>query len=283
MYIIEKYRQKKHVLSFEVFPPKKNVSVETMVPALSQIAELKPDFISVTCGAGGSGNTNNTLGVATMIQDKLGIDAMAHLTCISSTKTEMEEQVTRLTRNSVNNVLALRGDLPKDGNIAHDYRYAKDLIAELKERPLCVAATCYPEGHVDCLNLEENITHLKEKQEAGAQFFISQLFFDNRPFLEFWEQAQKQGVTAPISAGIMPMLAASQVKKMIFMCGASLPSAMVKILFKYQDDNLSIEKAGIEYAINQIEDLKRHGVNGIHIYTMNRPVVAKQLMEAARS
>lgn len=283
MFISDIYDNKKCVVSLEVFPPKKQGGMEAITEVMEQICQLDADYISVTCGAGGS-QGDNTLGLASMIKNKFQVEAMAHMTCITSTKAEMEQKVKGFKENNISNILALRGDTPKDGReIASDYHFAKDLITDLDSLGFCVAATCYPEGHISCHDLESNIEHTLQKEQAGAKFLISQLFFDNRPFYDFLDMASKKGISIPISAGIMPMMSEQQVKNMIFMCGASLPSEMVKLLYRFQGDPESLLEAGMEYAQKQIEDLRHHRVEGIHIYTMNRPQIAKRLIEVAKN
>ena len=181
------------------------------------------------------------------------------------------------------NILALRGDLPagatEDDKPASDYAYARDLIPELVDAGFCVGAAAYPEGHIACEDLNLSVEHLKQKQDAGASFFVTQLFFDNECFYRFRELADKAGITVPITAGIMPFMGKSQISRMVFMCGASLPSPVIKILAKYENDPESLQAAGVDYAARQLCDLKEHGADGLHLYTMNRPAIAATIME----
>ncbi len=271
--------------SFEMFPPKGELTLDRAREVAGGLAELKPSFISVTCSAGGSGNGATTAPIAGMIADELDTPAVAHLTCVGRTREDVAEKIAEYRAAGVENVLALRGDLPKteDGSVpASDYAYAKDLIPELVEAGFCVGAAAYPEGHITCDNLELSVQHLKQKQDAGASFFVTQLFFDNECFYRFRELADCAGITVPITAGIMPFMGKSQISRMVFMCGASLPSPVIKILAKYEDDPESLKAAGVEYAASQLEDLKAHGAEGLHLYTMNRPSIAATIAERLR-
>lgn len=278
------YQQKKPVVSLEFFPPKKETGIETIYQTLEAFKGVRPDFISVTYGAAGSKSDNKTLELASIIKNKYGIEPLHHLSCVANTKEEMQRLLTEIKGAGIENILALRGDIPVEAEVfPKDFRYAKDLIASIKETShFSVGAACYPEGHIDQLTGSENIDYLKEKMDAGADFFISQLFFNNDVFYRLVEAANKGQVFAPISAGIMPILSRGQVEKMIFMCGTSLPSELIKIIHKYQDSVEDLQKAGLEYALNQMEDLLKHGVDGIHVYAMNRPVVAKEAMALLR-
>lgn len=271
--------------SFEMFPPKGELTLDRAREVAGGLAELKPSFISVTCSAGGSGNGATTAPIAGMIADELDTPAVAHLTCVGRTREDVAEKIAEYRAAGVENVLALRGDLPKteDGSVpASDYAYAKDLIPELVEAGFCVGAAAYPEGHITCDSLELSVQHLKQKQDAGASFFVTQLFFDNECFYRFRELADRAGITVPITAGIMPFMGKSQISRMVFMCGASLPSPVIKILAKYEDDPESLKAAGVEYAASQLEDLKAHGAEGLHLYTMNRPSIAATIAERLR-
>ncbi len=284
MKIIEKYKQGGTVLSFEIFPPKKDDDMNTLTPVLSALAAQKPDFISVTCGAGGTGGRNKTVAVAEILKKEHGIEPMAHLTCITSNREEIANSLAETERAGIDNILALRGDIPQGFNTANtQYRYAKELIADIKAQSnVCAAAAAYPEGHIDCENEMRNIEHLKEKQNAGAEFFVTQLFFDNEYFFRFRDAAVKAGITTPISAGVMPMMSKAQISRMIFLCGASLPSKMIKLLHKYENDAEGLLQAGMEYAGDQIEGLIHAGVDGVHMYSMNKPQIAEYCMGRAR-
>lgn len=284
MKIKDLYQKEKTVVSFELFPPKKEGAIDTIYETLAELKDVKPDFISVTYGAGGSKTSNKTLEIASIIKNEYGIEPLHHLTCIADTKSEVDGLLNSMAAEGVENVLALRGDLPKNNQDgASDFTYAKDLIASIKRSTdFCVGAACYPEGHIDQLASKENVEHLRQKEAAGADFFISQLFFDNDAFYRLVESARKAHIAAPISAGIMPILSRSQVQNMIFMCGASLPSKLIKLIHKYEDSIEDLRKAGLEYAMEQVEDLVAHGVDGVHIYAMNRAIVAKTAMKKLR-
>ncbi|MDR2712195.1 MAG: methylenetetrahydrofolate reductase [Clostridiales bacterium] len=286
MTIKDLYRQKQPLFSLEVFPPKKesDSDIGALYGTLGQIAGLSPDFISVTCGAGGIGGKNNTIGIADYIQSRLTVPALAHLTCITATHSDLEAAVGEMSACNVGNVLALRGDIPPGGQLpaSPGYRYAGELIRDLRKRKkdLCIGAACYPEGHIDCSEIDIDIEHLRRKEEAGADFLISQLFFENEIFYSFLERVRAAGITLPISAGVMPILSRSQIQRMIFLCGASLPSRIIKILHKYEHDPADLRAAGIEYAAAQASELAGLGADGVHIYTMNRPEIAEACAKA---
>lgn len=281
MKISEIYKQQNQPKSFEIFPPKGDLSVDTAKDTVSELKSLNPAFISVTYSAGGSGNSFKTAELASMIKNDYGVESVAHLTCINSTKQDVLNTVKTLKTNNIENVLALRGDVV-EGSKAHDFKYATDLIPVLKEHGFCVGGACYPEGHVACKSLEDDINHLCEKETLGADFFLSQLFFDNDAFFKFLEKARKRGVTKPIEAGVMPILSKSQITRMIFMCGASLPAHIIRLLNKYESSPEDLEKAGIFAALEQIEGLLSGGVDGVHIYTMNKPNIAKTIMNGLK-
>ncbi len=273
-------------VSFEMFPPKGELTLERAREVAAQFATDGPDFISVTYSAGGSGNSAATARIASMISTEFGIPSVAHLTCISLTHDTLAEKISEFRAAGVENVLALRGDLPagmseaEAGDIA--FPYAKDLIPALVDAGFCVGGAAYPEGHLTCDDLPTSVKHLKQKQDAGAGFFVTQLFFDNDYFYRFLELADAAGITVPITAGIMPFMSKQQITRMVFTCAASLPSPVIKILARYEDDPESLRQAGIEYACRQLEDLKAHGAEGLHVYTMNRPDVARACMSALR-
>ncbi|MDR2736347.1 MAG: methylenetetrahydrofolate reductase [Gracilibacteraceae bacterium] len=290
MPIKDLYQPSRPVISFEIFPPKKDAAVESIYAPLSQMAALRPDFISVTYGAGGSGSVNRTTQVAAHIRRQYGITVLAHLTCQGADHAKILETLRQLRAEDIHDILALRGDrepshcphptshLPLPA--AH-FRYAEDLIRDIREQgDFCIGAACYPEGHIECDDLALDIARLRRKQEAGADFLITQLFYDNDIFYRFLDKARRSGVTLPISAGVMPILGQAQIERMIFLCGASLPSVIVKILHKYADSPEDLRQAGIEYAAKQINGLLEHGADGVHIYTMNKPEIAEQCMKS---
>lgn len=269
-------------ISFEMFPPKGELTLERAREAARELCVCGPDFISVTCSAGGTGNSEATADIASMISREFGVSSVAHLTGIGLTRTDLATRIEAYRAAGVENVLALRGDLPRDLPEAPqgDFAYAAQIIPTLVDAGFCVGAAAYPEGHIACDDLAESVRHLRLKQDAGASFFVTQLFFDNDLYYRFRELADAAGITVPITCGIMPFMSKQQVTRMVFMCGASLPSPVIKILARFEDDRESLMRAGIDYACRQLEDLVGHGVDGVHVYTMNRPEVARAAMDA---
>ena len=265
-------------LSFEIFPPRGDLTEVEARRVAGELAELDPAFISVTYSAGGSGNSGATTKVASLIQNELGVPSVAHLTCQGLTRAMLEEKIAEMRAAGIKNVLALRGD-PRPDAPQGDFAYAADVIPVLREAGFCVGAAAYPEGHVTCTSLEDDIAHLREKQDAGAQFLVTQLFFDNEDFFRFRDLAARAGITAPITCGIMPFMSKNQVSRMIFMCGASLPSPIIRLLNRYEGDDEALRRAGIEYAAAQLRGLRDAGADGLHVYTMNKPAVARAICE----
>lgn len=284
--MIGKHNNKKPALSFEVFPPKKDGEFEAAFAVLDQLGALSPDFISVTYGAGGS-NSKKTVEIASYIQNTLNIPALAHVTCVGNRAADVLETINSLKANNVNNILALRGDRPKDMTDeqfnSREFAHASDMIRYLKEHTdMNIAGACYPEKHFESFSMESDLKHLKVKQDAGADLLITQLFFDNDYFYTFREKADKKGITIPIHAGIMPITTAKQIGTTVSLSGSSVPKAMADIIAKYADSPEDMRKAGIDYAIRQIQDLLENNVDGVHIYTMNKPKMAGEIMEAIR-
>ena len=269
----------KQSFSFEIFPPKGDLPVDQATEIAHELADCHPDWISVTFSAGGSGNSSATAAIAGRIQSAGKTNALAHLTCMGSTKADVDAYIAQLKELGVENVLALRGD-HGPGREIRDFAYAKDLIAYLKDSGLCIGAACYPEGHVECQDFTASIEHLKQKQDAGADFLVSQLFFDNEYFYRFREACDRARVKLPISVGIMPFTSVKQIQRMSFTCGASIPSAVIKRLVAAGDDSEAQRQAGVEYACEQLVDLAANGVDGLHIYTMTRPSVAEAVHDA---
>ena len=265
-------------LSFEIFPPRGDLTEVEARRVAGELVELNPAFISVTYSAGGSGNSGATTTVASLIQNELGVPSVAHLTCQGLTRAMLEEKIAEMRAAGIKNVLALRGD-PRPDAPQGDVAYAADVIPVLREAGFCVGAAAYPEGHVTCTSLEDDIAHLREKQDAGAQFLVTQLFFDNEDFFRFRDLAARAGITAPITCGIMPFMSKNQVSRMIFMCGASLPSPIIRLLNRYEGDDEALRRAGIEYAAAQLRGLRDAGADGLHVYTMNKPAVARAICE----
>lgn len=273
-------------LSFEVFPPKKDGEFEAAYEVLDELGKLNPDFISVTYGAGGS-RSKKTVDIALYIQNTLHIDALAHMTCVGCKREDLLKVCDDLKNNGIKHVLALRGDRPKDMTDEQynlrDFTYASDMVQFLKANTnLQIAGACYPEKHYECFSQETDLLHLKEKQDAGASFLITQLFFDNDAFYRFREKAVSKQITLPICAGIMPITSAKQLGTTISLSGSSVPKALADIIATYGDSPEDMYKAGLDYAIRQIQDLQLNGIDGIHIYTMNKPNVARTIMEAIR-
>ena len=267
---------RKQTFSYEIFPPRGDLSVETALGLATELAQLGPDWISVTFSAGGTGSSANTAAIAGNIERAASTTALAHLTCLGSTKDDVDAYVQSLVDSGVRNVLALRGDRAP-GREAIDFEYASDLIAYLKRTApdICVGAACYPEGHVEARNFSADIEALKAKQDAGADFLVTQLFFDNELFYRFREACVRARVKLPISVGIMPFTSTAQIQRMAFTCGATIPAAVIRRLVAAGDDREAQAHAGIDYACEQLRDLARNGVDGLHIYCMNRPQVAR--------
>ena len=267
--------------SFEIFPPKGEMPLETAYAVASEMAADRPDWISVTYSAGGSGNSANTVPIAASIERDLGVTALAHLTCLGSSCADVDAYVAALEDAGIENVLALRGDRAP-GREARDFAHASDLIAYLRGRGsgLCIGAACYPEGHVESPTEQESFEALYKKQEAGADYLVSQLFFDNEAFYRFREKCLRHRVRLPIVAGIMPFTSVKQIQRMAFTCGASIPAKVVKRLVLAGDDPADQARAGVEYACEQLCDLAANGVDGLHVYSMNKPSVAHAAREA---
>jgi len=271
---------RKTVFSFEVFPPKKTSPIETIYSTLEQLRDLRPDFISVTFGAGGSGNSVYALDIASKLLSD-GITPMLHLPCINFTRQEIADTLAKAKECGVENILALRGDINPDIEPVKDFTHASDLISYIRTHgDFDIAGACYPEAHPDAEDLDEDIENLKIKVEAGADHLISQLFFDNDFFYEFRDKAAQKGINVPIEAGIMPVVNKNMIERMVTTCGASLPGKFVKIMQRYEHNPEALRDAGIAYAINQIVDLAASGVDGVHLYTMNNPYVARKISEA---
>lgn len=282
MRIIELFRNKKPVIAFELFPPKPDVPLDTIYEHLDQFEALKPDYISVTYGAGGS-QKGRTLEIAARIKNTHHIESMAHFTCVGHTKEEIDNMLASMHEIGLENILALRGDAPAnqpdfDFN-KNVYSYAHELVNHIRKvNNFCIAAAAYVEGHVDSKRLSGDLIHLKEKVDAGADFLITQLFFDNRLFYDFMDKARSAGISCPVAAGIMPIFKADQIKSITAKSGCSIPAKLVLLMDKYQDNPESLRKAGIDYASQQIRDLIENGVDGIHLYTMNRPKSTAEIM-----
>ena len=271
-------------LSFEVFPPKTETSFESVRTATEEIAKLKPSFMSVTYGAGG-GTSAYTLDIAKNIKERYGVPSLAHLTCVSSTRESVSKKIKDIKTAGIENVMALRGDIPKE--LEHedrekwDYRYAIDLIRELKEadEKFCIGCACYPEVHPESINQKEDIKHLKEKVEAGCDFITTQMFFDNNILYNFLYKIREAGITVPVIPGIMPITNASQVERAIKLSGSLMPQRFKALVDKFGSDPAAMKQAGIAYATDQIIDLYANNISNVHVDSMNKPDVAEKIQD----
>ena len=269
--------------TFEIFPPKREMPIETIYKTLDGLKGLHPDFISVTYGAGGSAADTKTADIARIIKEQYGMESAVHLTCLYNSKEDIDLIVEQLKQRNIRNILALRGDYNPNATVEpkQDFRHASDLISYLKTKgDLHIMGACYPEGHQESESLDADIENLKKKVDAGASHLLSQLFFDNDAFFRFLEKARNAGISVPIEAGIMPCTSKASIERMVTMCGASLPAKFTRMMARYQDYPDALKEAGIAYAIDQIVDLVSRGVDGIHLYTMNSPYVAKKITDA---
>jgi methylenetetrahydrofolate reductase (NADPH) len=286
MKISELFKKGKTVFSFEVFPPKKDSPVETVTNALAEMAELSPAFISVTYSAGGTGGAKeSTIELASYVKNTLGIETCAHLTCLNSTADDVRAILKDLEAHKIENILALRGDKVKESPAADEFHYASDLVRFINVQGLgfCVSGACCPEGHPESPDMISDVLNLKKKVDAGVDFLTSQMFFDNTKFYEFRERLRLADITVPVTAGIMPVTNKRQFERMIMLSGASLPAKFTKTFSRFEDKPEALADAGIAYAIDQIIDLIASGVDGIHLYTMNKPAVARKITESVRS
>ena len=278
MKIKDLFGQKKVTISCEIFPPKKDTAFSGIFETVDAIQSLGVDFISVTYGAGGS-TSKKTVEVASYIQERHHLPALAHLTCCDSTKEDIRQRLAEMKERGIENILALRGDKPKE-YVPGPYTYAIDLIRDIKSQgDFCIGGACYPDGHVECEHKEDDIAFLKEKVEAGCDFLTTQMFFDNNVYYNFPYRVLAVGIQVPVIPGIMPVINARQVKRSAELSGTSLPPRFKAIADKFSDDPLAMEQAGIAYATEQIIDLVANGVKYIHLYTMNRPQTAAKIME----
>ncbi len=268
-------------LSFEVFPPKTSDKFESVSTAIEKIARLKPAFMSVTYGAGG-GTSLYTADIAANIQDHYQVPSLAHLTCITSDRSTIRSQVDLLKQRGIENIMALRGDIPEgfDRNAPRDYHYASDLIRGIRRYApdFCIGAACYPEGHVENEHKSEDLRHLKEKVDAGVDFLTTQMFFDNNILYNFLYRARDIGIQVPVLAGIMPITNKTQVARARSLSGTYVPTRFLSIVDRFGDDPKAMTQAGIAYATEQIIDLLANGVEHIHVYTMNKPQVAAAIL-----
>lgn len=282
--IKDTFKLQKPTLSFEVFPPKKDDEFEGVYATLDKLSALNPAFISVTYGAGGS-RSKKTVEIASYIQNTLHIKALAHMTCVGNKKEDIDRVCKELASANVDHVLALRGDRPAamtdEQYESRDFAYANELIAYLKSKTsLHIAGACYPETHFEAMSKRADLARLKAKVETGCDFLITQLFMNNDVFYDFQENCLANGITVPIHAGIMPITSTKQVATSISLSGTSIPKAFSDLIAKYGDNPEDMRKAGIDYAIRQILDLQEYGADGIHIYSMNKPKMTAEIVNA---
>ena len=268
--------QEKATLSFEVFPPKKDTDFASVEAAALGIAALRPSYMSVTYGAGGS-TKGHTIKLANEIQEKYGVPTIAHLTCVCANKDSIRTALSEMKNAGIENIMALRGDIPKnyDGQVFTDFAHASELVKLIKESgDFCVGGACYPEVHPDSANKQDDIANLKKKVEAGCEYLTTQMFFDNNILYNFLYRAREKGVTVPVIPGIMPVTNANQVKRILSMSGTNLPERFKAIVDRFGDNPKAMQQAGIAYATDQIIDLFANGINHVHVYSMNKPEVA---------
>lgn len=283
MKIVELFKEKT-VLSYEVFPPKPTMPVGSIYETLDSLKKLSPDFISVTYGAGGGKNNVETLRIASAIKNDYGLESVFHLPCIGLTKGGVLQKLSELKSVGIENILALRGDIPEGFTSAGDFRHASDLISFIKENgDFNIIAACYTEGHIEATDIAEDIRNLKIKVDAGADQLITQLFFDNDYFYSFMERCLSADIHLPVEAGIMPVVNKKQIERMATLCGATVPKKFVTMMERYEDNPAAMRDAGIAYAVDQIVDLIAQGVSGIHLYTMNNPYIAGKIYEAVHN
>lgn len=282
MKIIDILTQDKLSLSFEVFPPKTETAFDSVREATREIASLRPAFMSVTYGAGG-GTSRYTLDICKELKDTHGIAALEHLTCVSSTKETVSQRIREIQEAGIENVMALRGDIPESMRGADrsnwDYQHAVDLVRQLKESDpnLCIGGACYPEIHPESQDQKEDIRYLKEKVEAGCSFLTTQMFFDNNLLYNFLYKIREAGITVPIVPGIMPITNANQVARAISLSGSFVPQRFKSLVDKFGSDPAAMKQAGIAYATDQIIDLYANGITNVHVYSMNKPDVAAKI------
>ena len=281
----------KTIFSFEIFPPKKTMPIDTIFSTLDELKDLHPDFISVTFGAGGSENCDNALAIAKRVKDVCGVESVIHMPCLNMTKADAQYVLEQFQSAGIDNILALRGDKVESKEPSGEFLHASDLISFIHDfdskrtdgKKFTVFGACYPELHPQSASVYEDIDFLKKKVDAGASHLLSQLFFDNEQFYRFMERCQIKGINVPIEAGIMPATNKKSIERMISMTNAVLPKKFTDMMERYGDHPEAIRDAGIAYAIDQIVDLVTHGVQGIPLYTMNNPLVARRIYEATKS
>lgn len=274
------FKEKKAVFSFEIFPPKLTSPIETVYGTLDALSGLRPDYISITYGAGGAARNNRTLELASLVKNKYGIESLAHLTAIHSDKKGVLEFLAGMKHNGLENILALRGDKRDDLELSKDFRYASDLVRFIKQNgDFHISGACYPDGHFESPSLENDLQNLKIKVESGVTHLNTQLFFDNESFYKFIEKVRRLGINIPIQAGIMPIISKRQIERTVSLTGGSLPAKFSKLVARYGDNDEAMRAAGIAYATDQIINLLTNDVEGIHLYIMNNAGVARQITD----
>ncbi|MBQ1368036.1 MAG: methylenetetrahydrofolate reductase [Firmicutes bacterium] len=278
MRVIDLLNSDRPTLSFEVFPPKTQDKFENVIHAAYEIGHLHPDFMSVTYGAGG-GRSRYTVEMVDQLQNELNIPVLSHLTCVSSTRDQVKEVLEKLKEKKIENILALRGDIPEDGGVS-EYRHASDLIEEIRSSgDFCIGAACYPEGHPESSDKNEDLKYLKEKVDAGVDFLTTQMFFQNDLFYRFLYRIREIGIEVPVCAGIMPVTSSRQLKRIGGMSGAFMPQNFIAMVDRFGGSADAMKQAGVQYAAQQIIDLLANGVKHIHVYTMNRPDIAAAILD----
>lgn len=284
MRLHEQYEQKRPIISFEIFPPKKDSELKSIDKTLEILSQLNPDYISITFGAGGGANNNRTIELARKIKEDYGIEPLIHMTSLHYDKSEIDALLDELRKYDLQNILALRGDRNPRIPEKDDFKFASDLTEYIhKTGDFCVAGACYPESHPESGSRVEDLKNLKKKVDAGADFLISQMFFDNELYYEFLESCELADIDVPIAAGIMPVINKKQIERMVSLCGASLPEKFHRILGKFEHDKEALFDAGMAYAGSQIIDLLANDVDGIHLYTMNNPKVAERIISLIKN
>lgn len=283
MKVSQRFKEKT-VFSLEIFPPKPNSPENVIYDTLDELKDIKPDFISVTYGASGGSNCSKTIEITSAIKNKYQIESAVHLPCIYLTKQNVLDILNTLKENGIQNILALRGDVNPDLAPVNEFKHANELIEFIKlNGDFDIMAACYPEGHNESSGLVEDIVNLKCKVDSGVDHLITQLFLDNNYFYSFYERTQIAGINVPIEAGIMPVTNKIQIERMVKLCGINLPKKFMKMIEKYENNPIALRDAGIAYAIDQIVDLISQGIDGIHLYTMNKPYVANKAYDAIKN
>ncbi len=274
----------KTVFSLEIFPPRPDSDESVIYNTLDELTDIRPDFISVTYGAGGGRNGSNTIRIASDIISEYNTTSVAHLPCIDLTKAEAVQILDSMKEHGIENILALRGDIPDHAEVRGDFTHADELVTFIRENyDFNIIGACYPEVHPESKNAIDDLIHLKYKVDCGVDHLITQLFLDNRHFYDFREKTQLAGINVPIEAGIMPVTNKKQIERMVKLCGVELPRKLVRMLERYDGDPVALRDAGIAYAADQITDLLAEGVDGIHLYTMNDPYIAHRIYDAVKN